>query len=303
MPRGSGHPSRCKKKSPVGVTRAGVVYELFFTNLPQRAFTASDVVELYLHRGAFEPALSDEDQEIDPDRGAATQPGGRSAGKWCRNGCGTSGWSWGIGFEPDPYARPSLLLPSRTASSCTAALVTCRAMAHPRRPCPGKLAASRAKTLLSSPMGRYAVPRTRRCVRTEQRREADGSLRVVYAASIRSCRPCPLREQCQWHGAPPRSRARSVSSCILSGGSRAAPLAGLEPEGASARLSPACAAPTHRGEPAASAAASPRQADVILSRAQRAHSASHGSASGSQCTFSSGRPGHDQTVRGPRRFC
>jgi hypothetical protein len=24
--------------------------------------------KLYLHRGAFEPALSDEDQEIDPDR-------------------------------------------------------------------------------------------------------------------------------------------------------------------------------------------------------------------------------------------
>jgi len=52
------HPAT-KKKSPVGVTRAGVVYELFFTNLPQRAFTACDVVELYLHRGAFEPLLSD----------------------------------------------------------------------------------------------------------------------------------------------------------------------------------------------------------------------------------------------------
>jgi hypothetical protein len=43
-----------KKKSPVGVTRKAVVYELFFTNLPQQAFTACDVVELYLHRGAFE---------------------------------------------------------------------------------------------------------------------------------------------------------------------------------------------------------------------------------------------------------
>ena len=37
-------------------------------SLPQQAFTACDVVELYLHRGAFEPALTDEDQEIDPDR-------------------------------------------------------------------------------------------------------------------------------------------------------------------------------------------------------------------------------------------
>ncbi len=44
------HPAG-KKKSPVGVTRAGIVYELFFTNLPQQAFTACDVVELYLHRG------------------------------------------------------------------------------------------------------------------------------------------------------------------------------------------------------------------------------------------------------------
>lgn len=61
------HPAG-KKKSPVGITRAGVVYQLFFTNLPQQAFTAVDVVELYLHRGAFESALSDEDEVLDPDR-------------------------------------------------------------------------------------------------------------------------------------------------------------------------------------------------------------------------------------------
>jgi hypothetical protein len=57
-----------KKKSKVGVTRAGSVSELFFTNLPQQAFSACDVVELYLHRGADLPALSDEDRELDPDR-------------------------------------------------------------------------------------------------------------------------------------------------------------------------------------------------------------------------------------------
>jgi len=39
-------------KSRVGVTRDGVVYELFYTTLPQNAFPASDVVALYLHRGA-----------------------------------------------------------------------------------------------------------------------------------------------------------------------------------------------------------------------------------------------------------
>ncbi len=34
----------------------------------------------------------------------------------------------------------------------------------------------------------------------ERRPEADGSLRLVYAASIRSCRFCELREQCQRNG-------------------------------------------------------------------------------------------------------
>ena len=44
----------------------------------------------------------------------------------------------------------------------------------------------------------------------EHRREADGSLRVVYAASIRNCRPCPLREQCQWQGSATK-KPRQVS--------------------------------------------------------------------------------------------
>ena len=56
------HPANAQK-SRVGLTRSGLVYELFFTHLPQDAFTASDVVALYLHRGAFEPVLADEDQE------------------------------------------------------------------------------------------------------------------------------------------------------------------------------------------------------------------------------------------------
>ena len=51
------HPTS-ERKSRVGVTRAGVVYELFFTHLPQQTFTAADVVALYLHRGDFAPAAS-----------------------------------------------------------------------------------------------------------------------------------------------------------------------------------------------------------------------------------------------------
>jgi hypothetical protein len=45
-------------KSRIGVTCSGVVYELFLTKLPQSAFTASDVVALYLHRGAEDQCFS-----------------------------------------------------------------------------------------------------------------------------------------------------------------------------------------------------------------------------------------------------
>ena len=58
------HPAPAPGKDIAVGKRVGEwVYELFFTTLPHQAFTASDVVELYLHRGAFEPQLSDEDQE------------------------------------------------------------------------------------------------------------------------------------------------------------------------------------------------------------------------------------------------
>jgi hypothetical protein len=33
---------------------------------------------------------------------------------------------------------------------------------------------------------------------------------VLYAARIRDCRPCPLREQCQWHGSA-TTKPRRVS--------------------------------------------------------------------------------------------
>src|SRR5258707_547976 len=91
-----------KKKSPVGVTRTAVVYELFWTSLPPQGFTASDVVELYLHRGAFEPTLADEDQEIDPDRWCSHTAWGQEA--WCV----VSQWVWNLRLElghqlqPDP---------------------------------------------------------------------------------------------------------------------------------------------------------------------------------------------------------
>jgi len=103
------------KKSPVGVTRAGIVYELFFTTLPQQGFTACDVVELYLHRGAFEPALADEDEEIDPDRWCSHSAWGQECWQLVAQ------WVWNVRLElghllkSEPVRIVSrLLLPSRS---------------------------------------------------------------------------------------------------------------------------------------------------------------------------------------------
>jgi hypothetical protein len=51
-----------------------------------------------------------------------------------------------------------------------------------------------------APDGTLRCPAGQALSATEQRREADGSLRVVYEARMRDCRPCRLRAQCQWHG-------------------------------------------------------------------------------------------------------
>jgi hypothetical protein len=197
------HPAT-KKKSPVGVTRAGIVYELFFTNLPQQAFTACDVVELYLHRGAFEPALSDEDIEQEPDRWCSHSAWGQECWQVI------SQWTWNLRLELGHQLKPQ---PLRTTEF---------APAIPEHREPGA-----AHPSTSAPVAGYGPPTTATSWKTdrftgqdfplqpdgtllcpagqslrphERRREADGSLRVVYAASIRTCRPCPLREQCQWNG-------------------------------------------------------------------------------------------------------
>jgi len=63
--------------APIGTTRGEVVYKLFYTALPQKGFTLADVVALYLHRGAFETVLSDEDQEQATSRWCSHTPWGQ----------------------------------------------------------------------------------------------------------------------------------------------------------------------------------------------------------------------------------
>jgi hypothetical protein len=104
------HPSG-PTKHRIGVERDGVVYELFLADLPQSACTAADVGALYLHRGAFENALADEDLELDPDR-------------WCSHAaCGQelwqiiSQWVWNLRLELGHQLAPE---PVRTTEFASA---------------------------------------------------------------------------------------------------------------------------------------------------------------------------------------
>lgn len=197
----------------IGTTRGEVVYELFYTALPQEAFTPADVVALYLHRGAFETVLSDEDQEQDPDR-------------WCSHtACGQefwqifSQWVWNLRLELGHALHPT---PMRTTEFAPA---QAEPMAQPGGAAqadvsyrPPQWADSRMGCIAGTqftpqPDGTLRCPAGFPLYPQERRPERDGSLRVLYAARIGHCRPCPLREECQGYGVATK-KPRRVSAVL-----------------------------------------------------------------------------------------
>ncbi len=206
------HPAPKKqKKHRVGLIREGVVYELFWTNLPQSAYTASDVVALYLHRGAFETALEDEDQEHDPDRWVSHSAWGQEAWQIVAQ------WTWNLRLELGHQLAPESLRttefapalplqPEPTPPACPPA----SGYAPPVTATSWKAGRFTGADFPLQPDGTLRCPAGSTLLPHEQRREADGSLRVVYGASIRDCRPCPVREQCQWSGSA-TAKPRQVS--------------------------------------------------------------------------------------------
>ncbi len=270
------HPTG-KKKSQVGLTRAGVVYELFLTNLPQQAFTACDVVELYLHRGAFEPQLSDEDSEQDPDRWCSHSAWGQECWQV------VSQWVWNLRLELGHRLEPTPLRTTEFAPALSPQGE--QALIRPPSSLPASgygppTSATSWKTgrftgvdFPLQPDGTLRCPAGKPLHPQERRREADGSLRVVYAASIRHCRPCPLREQCQWNGGA-TTKPRQVSVLLHPLQVGPAPLLWRDWSRREHRRACMQLVRYQRIEVSLSppAAASPGAADVILSRAQRAHS-------------------------------
>jgi hypothetical protein len=152
-------------------------------------------------------------------------------------------WNWVICLSQLRCARPSLLLLSQRPELCRR---LCRAMASRSRALPWKAGRFSGQDFALQSDGALRCPASKTLRPTEQRREADGSLRVLYSARIRDCRGCSKRPQCQWHGeAPTKPRRISVRLASSPGWSRVAALVRLESERAPARLYTTRAAPTY----------------------------------------------------------
>ncbi len=129
-------------------------------------------------------------------------------------------WVWNVRLElghqlhSDPVRTTEFApaLPPQTGQAPTppAAAAPASGYAPPATATSWKAGRFSGQDFPLQPDGTLRCPAGQSLSAHERRREADGSLRVVYAASIRSCRPCPLREQCQWNGSE-TSKPRQVS--------------------------------------------------------------------------------------------
>ena len=197
--------------SPVGTTRDGLVYELFFTSLPPSTFRSADIVQLYLHRGSFESVLADEDQEQDPDR-------------WCsHSGAGQefwqiiSQWIWNLREELGQHLQttamrltefaPALPMSTFTRMAAPSAQVVYSQMHWAQQAqmggFPGNAFIPQADGTLRCPAGAPLYAQ-------ERRPERDGSIRVLYSARIGAFVLVGCAKRVRATARIPRSRVGSV---------------------------------------------------------------------------------------------
>jgi hypothetical protein len=189
----------------VGVERDRTVYELFVSTLPSPAFTASDVLDLYVHRGSFEAVLADEDKEQEMDRWYSHTPYGQEFAQILGQ------WVWNLRLELGQTLSPSELCTTEFApakanepvQACELAEGTAPSTSPP--PTYGSPQWARpsfthgfpGSAFTPQPDGTLRCPTDHPLYLQERRPERDGSIRLLYAARIGHCRSCPLRAQCQ----------------------------------------------------------------------------------------------------------
>jgi hypothetical protein len=170
-------------------------------------------VHLYLHRGAFEGVLGDEDEEQDPDRWCSHTAWGQEF--WLI----LAQWIWNLRLELGHTLSPTPMRTTEFAQACTELVaIPDRAAETEVSYQPPMWAVSRMGCIAGEhftpqPDGTLRCPAGFPLYPQERRPEPDGSVRVIYAARIRHCCPCPKREECQGYGAATK-KPRRVSAVL-----------------------------------------------------------------------------------------
>ena len=220
--------------------------------------------------GAFEPLLADEDQEQDPDRWCSHSPAGQEAWQIVSQWVSPLRLELGHMLEPTPlrtteFAPPVTETPAEQAPG--------QGYEKAAVALPWKAGRFCGQDFALQPDGSLHCPSRKTLRPTEQRREADGTLRILYSARIRDCRSCPKRPQCQWHGEA-TTKPRRISVLLHPLRIGPAPLLWRDWSRRDHRRACMQLVRHQRIEvslpPSATVLAG--EAEVILSRAQRAHS-------------------------------
>lgn len=172
---GAPHPA-LQTKSPVGVDRDGVGYEVFLTKLPQGAFTASAVVALSLHRGAVENALADEDLEPAPDRWCSHAAGGPEAWQIISQWVCNLRLELGHQLEPEPRRTPEC---APAGSEAKEPQPPSAGYDQPAVAAPWKAGRCSGQDFVLPSDGTLRCPAHQHLSAHERGKEADGSLRLV----------------------------------------------------------------------------------------------------------------------------
>jgi hypothetical protein len=200
----------------IGIERDGSVYELFISMLPSPAFTASDVLDLYLHRGSFETVLADEDDEQDADRWYSQTPCGQEFAQILAQ------WIWNLRLELGQQLSSAELCTTTFAPALEAESASTVEPVPAEKPPlvviygpsqwarPSFTHGFPGSAFTPQPDGTLRCPANHPLYPQERRSERDGSLRVLYAARIGHCRSCPLRAQCQESSATIKPRRVSA---------------------------------------------------------------------------------------------
>jgi hypothetical protein len=203
------------ERAPVGKREGEWVYELFVTSLPADGFCATDVLDLYHGRGAFEGNLADEDVECDPDRWCSFAASGQEL--WqivCQ-------WVWNLRLtlgrllEQDG-SRSIEWAPAVSAASIEVSVPTAEAEAE-YGPLEWAQHAGRAKggfradafTLRED--GQLQCPAGKLLWHSETRQETPSMQRLIYVAADSDCAACSLRMSCLSQSASGK-RGRRVSA-------------------------------------------------------------------------------------------